>query len=115
LPAHPRAISAAKELGLDLSGHRTRMVKAEMMADADLIVVMDQGHKEALGAEFPECRGRIALLGELAGEKAPEVPDPAKTRFADSDGVARRIVSWTEKGFGEMLKRAASSREGRPR
>jgi len=114
LPAHPKAIKAANGLGLDLSRHRSRMVKAEMMAEADLIVVMHQGHKEALQAEFPECRGRIALLGELAGERALEIPDPANTRFTDSEGAARMIVSWTEKGFGEMVKKAASRSELRP-
>jgi protein-tyrosine-phosphatase len=90
------------------------MVKAEMMAQADLIVVMHQGQKEALQAEFPECRGRIALLGELAGERALEIPDPANTRFTDSEGVARLIVRWTEKGFGEIVKKAANRPEGRP-
>jgi len=34
--AHPAAIHAAKNLGLDLSGHKSREVSADMIAAADL-------------------------------------------------------------------------------
>ena len=70
---------------------------------------MEQGHKEALGCEFPSCLGRITLIGELAGESNLEIPDPAKTDFKDSDAIAQMIYIYIEKGFPEMIQRAETS------
>jgi protein-tyrosine phosphatase len=110
LPAHPKALSAATALDLDLNDHHTRVVSTALMATADLIIVMEHGHKEALECEFPTCRGRIVLLGELAGERDPEIPDPSKTDFEESNTVARTIVAYIENGFNELLSRAEVSR-----
>jgi protein-tyrosine phosphatase len=85
------------------------VVNTALMATADLIVVMEHGHKEALECEFPTCRGRIVILGELAGEKNPEIPDPSKTDFEDSDAIARTIATYIENGFAELLNRAEIS------
>jgi protein-tyrosine phosphatase len=109
LPSHPRAQLAATTLGLDLSAHRTREVDTALLASANLIVVMEQGHKEALECEFPTCRGRICLLGKLAGERDPEIPDPASMDFYESDATAQMIITFIEKSFTELLRRAEIS------
>jgi protein-tyrosine-phosphatase len=109
LPAHPKALSAATTLGLNLNTHHTRVVNTALMATADLIIVMEHGHKEALECEFPTCRGRIVLLGELAGERNPEIPDPSKTDFEESNAIARLIAACIENGFTELLSRAEIS------
>jgi protein-tyrosine-phosphatase len=110
LPAHPAALKAAAAFGLDLSAHRSREADVALLNASDLIVVMEQGHKEALENEFPACRGRIALLGELAGEGDPEIPDPVKTDFEESDATVQMIVTCIDKGFAELLRRAAIPR-----
>ncbi len=112
-PAHPKALSAAAALDLDLSTHRTREVSTGLIAAADLIIVMEHGHKEALECEFPACRGRIVTLGELADAGNPEIPDPSKTDFEESNVIVQAIVTCIEKGFTEMLKRAEISRSTR--
>jgi len=106
LSVHPNALMAAATLGLDLSAHKSREVNTPLLAAADLIVVMERGHKEALECEFPACRRRIALLSELAGEGDLEIPDPAQSDFKDSDAIAEMIEDSVEKGFSEMLRRA---------
>lgn len=109
LHAMPQALIAAAAHGLDLSGHRTREVNSVLLDEASLIVVMEQGHKEALECEFPACRGHIILLGELAGERNPEIPDPARTDFDESGAATQRIISCIDKSFMEMLHRAEIS------
>jgi protein-tyrosine phosphatase len=108
-PAHPEAIKAGTELRLDLSTHRTHEVNTALMAAADLIIVMEKGHKEALECEFPSCRERIALLGELAGEGNLEIPDPSKLDFEEGNAVAHLIVACIDKNFSELLQRAEIS------
>jgi len=110
LPAHPEALLAAKDLGLDLSGHRSRVVDAEVLAGNDLIVVMEQGHKEALVNEFPAVRGKIHLLSELAEQLPYDIADPVNM---DVDGrmVAGQVCELVEQGYTE-ISRLAKSRRG---
>ena len=70
-----------REVGIDCSSHRARMVTAEMVRDADLIFVMEQFQGEELLRRFPDAKGKVHLLkpyglaaGELTGP--PNIPDP---------------------------------------
>ena len=47
-----------------------------MLTAFDLILVMEQGHKEALQVEFPAIAQRVFLLSEMVGG-AYDVPDPS--------------------------------------
>ena len=115
-PAHPEAIKAATEFGMDLSTHSTHEVNTALISAADLILVMKKGHKEALESEFLSCRERIMLLGELAGEGNLEIPDPFKSDFEQGKAVAQMIVAFIDMNFTELLHQAGimhHSRKGR--
>jgi protein-tyrosine-phosphatase len=107
LPAHPKAMDAAAKLGLDLSAHRTREVDAALLAAADLIVVMEHGHKEALETEFPTVRGRVVLLGFLANIPGSEIPDPALDNFTHPGETAHMICECIDQAFTEMVSLAS--------
>src|SRR6266542_3622641 len=67
---------ALKERGLDLSGHRARLLTRELVEQADLILTMARHHRarvDELGGE-----GRVFVLGEYAGREGneAEVSDP---------------------------------------
>lgn len=75
-PASEGAYLVALERGLDLSGHRARLLTPELVAGADLILTMSGGHLarvERLGGA-----GKAWLLGDYAnrGEGPEEVRDP---------------------------------------
>ena len=76
LPPVEVAILGAKRLGLDISGHASRVVTAERMQDADLVIVMERGQKEALENEFPQAAGKVHLLSEVARGSSYDIPDP---------------------------------------
>jgi protein-tyrosine-phosphatase len=42
--AWPEAVDAARALGLDLSGHRTRVLAPEPLRDADLVLGFERNH-----------------------------------------------------------------------
>ncbi|MDH5235764.1 MAG: RpiB/LacA/LacB family sugar-phosphate isomerase, partial [Gemmatimonadota bacterium] len=53
-PASDGALLVALEQGLDLNGHRARVLSKEIVAEADLILVMSTHHRDrahALGGE----------------------------------------------------------------
>jgi protein-tyrosine-phosphatase len=77
LPAELNAVRAMQELCADLSGHRSRMVVPEWVADADLVLVMERLHAIQI-RDFADIREtEIRLLGEFGGQtKNGEIQDP---------------------------------------
>ena len=75
-PGSEGAYLVGLERGLDLSGHRARLLTRELVDGADLILTMGRLHRarvEELGGE-----GRVFVLGEYAGREGDEaeVSDP---------------------------------------
>jgi protein-tyrosine-phosphatase len=75
-PASEGAYLVGLERGLDLSGHRARLLSRELVEQADLILTMARHHRarvDELGGE-----GRVFVLGEYAGREGDdvEVSDP---------------------------------------
>ncbi len=74
-PASEGAYLVALEDGLDLSGHRARLLTPDLVAAADLILTMSRSHlarSVALGGA-----GKTFLLGEFGGTgRVAEISDP---------------------------------------
>ena len=64
-PASAHAVQALKELGIDISGHRSRMLTPELVAEADYIFGMTHGHVEAILLLHPEAAEKTFLLREF--------------------------------------------------
>ncbi|HEX5650048.1 MAG TPA: low molecular weight protein-tyrosine-phosphatase [Steroidobacteraceae bacterium] len=78
-PPDPRALRAAADRGLDISGLRARQVETADFERFDLILAMDRlNHATLLERSPPQYRSRIRLLLEVAaGDVGREdVPDP---------------------------------------
>ncbi|MDR5893273.1 low molecular weight phosphotyrosine protein phosphatase [Halomonas mongoliensis] len=71
----PTARALAEADGLDVAEHQARQLTAEMVGEADLVLVMSPGQRRAVGELAPQALGKTMLLGKwLPGE--PEIPDP---------------------------------------
>lgn len=87
---------AAQAYGLDLSGHRSERVSAELLAGYDLILVMQASQKEALQSEFPALVERIYLLADVVERRTFDIPDTSTSLqgvmdvSADLDDLIRR-------------------------
>jgi len=77
-PADPRGVSAAKEMGIVLDGHRAGRLSEELINRADLIVVMDFLNEADVVARFPAAAGKVRLLGSFLGKdgRPAEIRDP---------------------------------------
>ena len=91
-------------MGLDLSQHRSRMVNESLLKNADLILVMEKGHKEALWIEFPAYKDRVYLLSEMCGVET-EVRDPIGGTREDFEDTIREIDHWLSQGFSKIIQR----------
>ena len=113
VPAPKLTLQIAKYF--ELSGvdkHLSRQIDRNLLNQFDLILVMEEGHKEAITSEFPSVRGRVFLLSEIVDDIPYDIPDPATT-VADPRTVALEIRDLITRGKEKILARAdalASSR-----
>ena len=97
-PASEFSVELMADRGLDIGGHRARQIHPDMVHDADLVLVMETGHKRAIDDADPTARGKVHRLGEW---QDADVADPYRrpkeayeSALADIDlGVA----SWVKR------------------
>lgn len=94
-PASEGSRSAAAAIGLDLSGHRSQPVTAELVQSADIILAMTPNHVEAVEALGDDAL--VSLLSEfIDGPEAGEpIADPiggSPQEYAEArDRIARAV------------------------
>lgn len=93
--ATPYAIMATKKFGANINQHRSRGISKQLVLKADLILVMDESHKEYLNKYFPDARENIFLLKEFMKENTPgenlNIDDPIGGSFQYYEVIAREI------------------------
>lgn len=62
----PCVILHMQKRGIDVSEHRSRMLTAEMAAEAAVIIAMGESHRQRILSDFPESSGRVFSLAELS-------------------------------------------------
>ncbi|MGH7197528.1 MAG: low molecular weight protein arginine phosphatase [Candidatus Omnitrophota bacterium] len=72
-PATEETLTALKEEGVDVSGHRSKHLTAQMVREADRIFVMEKMHRDAVLQLVPEAKNKISLLTENH-----DIPDPIR-------------------------------------
>lgn len=95
-PADPLSQAVATAHGLDLSSHRAQQVTGWMCQQAELILVMEQRHKQQLEQQYPLVRGKVFRLGQFGQF---DVDDPYRqprdafdTAYA---AIAQGVADWT--------------------
>ncbi len=80
-PASADSIALAADEGFDLSSHRSSAVTADGLDEAEIVLVMERAHQEALRERFPNESHRVRLLSEYHAsvqdpDQAPDIFDP---------------------------------------
>jgi len=94
-PADPIAVQLLAAHGIDISGHVARQLTPELLAAADLVLVMDAGQQRELEALSRAARGRVHRLGRFGNF---DVPDPYK-RGVDAFEQALALIT---RGLGDF-------------
>jgi protein-tyrosine phosphatase len=97
-PASEHSVELMRERGLDISGHRAQQLTPELVTKADLILVMESGHRRVIDANEPTARGKVYRLGEW---QDLEIPDPyrqPRDAFeAALEKIDKSIADWVER------------------
>jgi len=94
------AVTVMREQGIDLSDHRSSLLTKQDVADADLVLTMTAGHREALCRLLPSAAGKIHTLARYAGAVG-DVPDP----FGRNNHIYRRVAAVLEELIPSALQR----------
>ena len=89
--ASSNAVTAMAEMGIDISGHRSRRLRPEMIDEADLVLAMEGHHLDAVLRMRPDAAGKARKLADF------DIADP----FMMSVDVYRR----TRDQIAEALKK----------
>ena len=94
-PADAHSVAVAAEHGLDLTAHRAQQVSSWMCQQAELILVMEHGHKQQLEQQFPLVRGKVYRLGQFGPF---DVADPYRQPRDAFDtawvAIAQGVADW---------------------
>ena len=102
-PATESAIMVMTELGIDIRGHRSRLLTERIVENAALILTMTHSHAEAIRAEFPEHKNRVFLLSEMVGY-GYDIADPVGGSLLDYEETAQEIEALIETGYDRMMQ-----------
>ena len=96
--ADPFVSEILLEKGIDCSNHRARQLNKEMLSEAELILVMENGHRREIQRQFPIACGKIHLLGNWSNFEIPDPYKMPKQFFLDIyQLVLRGIEEWQDK------------------
>ncbi len=77
-PASEAGVACLREIGLDMSGHRSQPLTDALVREATLIVAMTEDHRRQIEMLFPDARGKTFLFHSFsaASGRARNVADP---------------------------------------
>ncbi len=103
LPPSEYAVRALRELGIDISKQRSRMLTAELVNQADYIFGMTHSHVDAITLLYPQAAEKTFLLREF-----DETLDSYENDISDPIGGSYEIYlncrDQIEQGIASMLK-----------
>ena len=98
-PADPKSVALMSAKNIELNNHCAQQINTVLVSAADLILVMEQGHIDAVQSKFPEARGKVHLIGKWNDNQ--QIPDPYKK---DNDAFIS-AAAMIESGLNDWQKK----------
>ncbi len=111
-PSPDEAIQVAHSRDIDLSAHRSQLITAELVHEADLIIVMDQHQTRAIQTRFPIGRRHICVLGDLDPDPIlhRQIEDPIEQSIEVYQRTYERIDRCIDQLVRSITKQIVGSR-----
>jgi protein-tyrosine phosphatase len=100
----PYIVAMLAEMGVELAGQYATPVLESSLREADLVIVMEEAHRQALFYRLPSALPKIFLLSELAG-RFDEVVDPYGMDSAAYRAMQALAIDLIERGWPRLLQR----------
>jgi RpiB/LacA/LacB family sugar-phosphate isomerase len=102
-PPTPHSVQAMRELGTDISTHRSRALTAELVQQADYIFGMTHSHVDTIVLLYPQAADKTFLLCEFDDsleEFEKDISDPIGGSYEVYQNCRQQI----EQGIASLLK-----------
>ena len=109
-PVSPETVRAAAKFGASVEGHLSQLISADLLSRFDLVLVMEQGHKEALDQEFPFASRKTHLISQVVDHLGYDVPDPLRSGQG-LDILASDLYKLIERGYPTICGLAKEASE----
>jgi protein-tyrosine phosphatase len=103
-PADPAGVRLLAERGIDLSGHRATALDEEELRLADLILVSEEAHRQAIFYRSPQALHKVWLLTEL-NRGDGDLPDPYGEGEQAYVRVLAQIDAVLDEGWPRLLRK----------
>lgn len=97
-------VEVLSERGIDISSHVAHTVSQQEIAEADLVLVMEEGHRRTLFYSYPQYLTKVFLLSEMSGDYG-DVKDPYRRPKAEYQICADRLEKLIDEGYQNILRR----------
>jgi protein-tyrosine phosphatase len=103
-PASRDGVDLLAQRDIDISNHVARAIRYEDVAEADLVIVMEEDHRKAIFVRMPEFVYKVVLFSELAGQHN-DVDDPYRRGRRAYEKTLTTIDATLESGWGQLKQR----------
>lgn len=97
-------VDVLAERGIDISEHRARTIDQKEVAQADLVLVMEEAQRRTLFYTYPEQLHKIFLISEMSGDYR-DIKDPYRRPKEEYERCADELTKLIEDGYATILKR----------
>ncbi|SEF38937.1 protein-tyrosine phosphatase [Caloramator fervidus] len=104
MAASENAILALKELEIDISSHLSRPLTKELLEEADIVLTMTRGHKDAILSKYPQFSEKVFTLMEYIGDNG-DIEDP----FGGDLEVYRLSANQIKQAIERLLEKIKES------
>lgn len=102
-PASHGAMAAMREWSIDLAGHQSRPLSAELARRADILVALASTHRAAILRAFPKAEPKTLMLGDFLPDSPGGIDDPFGGSL-DDYRRARDAIDRALDKFAEFLR-----------
>ena len=102
-PATQLSQVVMRQRNIDLSDHRSRLIDANLLVAASVILVMTRHHQEAIQAEFPEIQHKVYLLSQLV-DRSFDIEDPYGGSLDDYELCATDLQNILTDGYDRLVE-----------
>lgn len=99
----------AAERGLDLEAHRSKLATRPAVEPFELVLVMEERHRQMMRKAYPDLADRVYLLKEMVG-KAGDLHDPIGTDLVNYRAMADEVSAILVEGM-EQIRDLASGQD----
>ncbi len=107
-PASRYSVDVMGRHGYNITDHRARMVEERHLREANLALTMEDGHAEALRAEFPAQAHKVFLLTEMIGRNY-NIPDPYGGPVEEYQRMYDNLVEVIDAGLDRIIALAKAN------